>query len=521
MRARNGRKHLGNLITKAHPVESDKPQWEARLALLVCLACVSVPYLFVHFPPATDIPQHVAQGRLLAEALSGAHPELKVGWLSPNTLVYLPLLLLYAAVPPVLAGKLLLLLLSYCWVAGIFLITGHLQRPVANAVLACCLVFSCSLYWGFANFLTGLPVFALWLVALTPRARSAEPPGALTLRQGVVLALLATMLYLAHILWLLFGLLYLGFVCLRQGFSLRQIAWRVVPLLPVLVLTALWYPGMHEYRSLTGYEVGAQYVSSPLDRVMPWYVVDYMLGGLKGPLPAIATTLLLVWMGLAAILHRRSREGLDWWLVAPGCFLALVALLAPDKYLNTILFNSRWAPIATLLLLLGLPLPPMRRKWALGVALAGLVAFCGTTAAVWHTWERTELVGLREALDAASAGKLLALDVAADSRYLTGRPFMQMGAYAQAEKGADLWFSFAEHGSSLVAYHPPRQVSWRRGLEWHPEAVRLQDLLQFEQVLLHLSTAQQAEYVKGLPLRPLSPPAPWRLYQVIGAEGPH
>jgi hypothetical protein len=55
------------------------------LALLMC----SCPFFFVEFPPATDLPQHLAQIHLARELIAGGgSPEFTLNIFAPNNLIY-------------------------------------------------------------------------------------------------------------------------------------------------------------------------------------------------------------------------------------------------------------------------------------------------------------------------------------------------------------------------------------------------------------------------------------------------
>ncbi len=136
-------------------------------------------------------------------------------------------------------------------------------------------------------------------------------------------------------------------------------------------------------------------------------------------------------------------------LAAGGFFLAIV-MVAPDKFMNTIFFGSRWLPVAMIFILLSLPAPSIRRLSARTVALALAAAFFLMTTIAWHLYRTKDLAGFRESLDRLPASsRVLGLDLIKESDIVKGRPFLQLFAYAQVFKGSELNFSFAEHYSGL------------------------------------------------------------------------
>src|SRR5262249_40205745 len=151
-------------------------------------ALVLLPFASVALPPATDLPQHEAQVFLLLHALRH-ETTLTIQWYGPNTLAYLPLLLIRLLVSPQAAGRGTLALLAIGWNTTHFIAARRRGIAPENAALAALLVFNFGLYWGFLNFLAGWPFFLLWIVEL-----EREPDR----RNRTVLAILALLLYFGH-----------------------------------------------------------------------------------------------------------------------------------------------------------------------------------------------------------------------------------------------------------------------------------------------------------------------------------
>src|SRR5262245_39993679 len=70
-----------------------------------CALLLAVPFLCVRFPPVTDLPQHLAQVRLLHETLADPASPYRVQWLTPYALGYLPLAAAWALTPSETAGR--------------------------------------------------------------------------------------------------------------------------------------------------------------------------------------------------------------------------------------------------------------------------------------------------------------------------------------------------------------------------------------------------------------------------------
>jgi hypothetical protein len=213
-------------------------------------------------------------------------------------------------------------------------------------------------------------------------------------------------------------------------------------------------------------------------------------------------------------------------LLAVAGVLLLAGLLLPEKYVNTILFAQRWVPVGVALLLMALRFPaagasPKGVPRAAVLAGTLLLAQVAQTTIAWRAFVAQDLEGLRSALDAlahvpprAKGGPtVLGLDFAPESAVMRGRPFVQTFAWAQAERGGRLNFSFAEHDSTLVTWatdaeRPP----FTPGLEWLPGRVGARDLALADAVLVHASDQAHTAFAARSGLRPLTDTGVWRAY---------
>src|SRR5262245_19959173 len=136
-----------------------------RLSLaLATAACLALPFLVVRFPLITDLPQHVAQIRLLVDTVGHPDSPDTVQWFTPYALVYSLLGVAWTTVGPLHAGRVAMLAIGFLWVAAIHLLAASRGRSPAAATLASALFFSHVMYWGFYNFVFTWPLFALWLL---------------------------------------------------------------------------------------------------------------------------------------------------------------------------------------------------------------------------------------------------------------------------------------------------------------------------------------------------------------------
>jgi hypothetical protein len=470
---------------------------------------VGLPFLVVRFPPGTDLPQHLAQIYLLHEVLAGRASEFTISWWTPNNLVYVLLGAATLVAPPPLSGKLALLGLALSWVAAAFYLATRRGRPVEHAVLASVFVFNTALYWGFLPFLAGWPVFAVWLVACL------QP---LTRRAWIRLVGLSGLLYAAHALWLLMGALWIAVASALVGpRSPRHLMARLSTLIPVGLVAVVWYPWLAATRQAAGFSTAPRWFTTPLARLTPRHLLSGVLGGVEGPLEAIAVLAVLAWIVAGLWTHRRTLgQAVDPVVLACAATCWGFALVAPDRYLNTILFDIRWLPCAAICLVLGLPAPRVPQHLLVGGAVGILALFVVVTASVWHAFERTELTGLEAALGALPRGqRVLGLDFVKTSVLLRDRPFLQTAAYAQVIKGATLSFSFAEHASGIVRQRVPSRPPWRPGLEWRAERVGAAELAWFDYLLVNGLPAMHEIFASNRQVRPVTREGRWRLYQVV------
>ena len=109
--------------------------------------------------------------------------------------------------------------------------------------------------------------------------------------------------------------------------------------------------------------------------------------------------------------------------------------------------------------------------------------------------------------------RVLGLDFVKQSRYLVGRPFLQMTAWTEAVHGCAINFTFAEHASSLVRLRAPRDTGITVGLEWLPERVRPSDVERVDFVLVNATDGGHVRFVGVTRLKPVTTAGRWRLYR--------
>lgn len=457
--------------------------------LVLGLAFAFMPLMAAEYLPLSDLPQHLAQIRLLEELLGLAPRTLDVDSLTvrlfgANTLVYLPLFLISRVVPIMLAGKLTVGLILGSSVGALHWLAARRSRPALHALLAGCFLFNVALYWGFLNFLSGLPLF-LWFVAwaLSPAASRSR------LCAWLGSSLFVFGLFLAHVFWLpCAALVVLVSLCSRQ--TRGSFVWHAAGFVPSGVIALMWLPWLRAFRTGTGASMAMEYVSPISARFNVEWAVASAMGGITGPGETIVAGVLLAY-GVFALVNARQRRqpDVDLSLLLIALVLLLFTLLAPDVYFNTIMLNARFLSLTCMLLLLAIPGTLWRP--ACGVAAVAAAAFSVVVTCSWAMFDQDDLTGLRESLASVRGPrKLLGLDFRRQSSQFTHFPYLQIHAYFQARTGGQLNFSFAEHASSIVSYRKPPHAPWQSGLEWFPGRATRRDVELFDCVLVNATPSQ-------------------------------
>lgn len=475
----------------------------------IALVAVILPFTVVWLPPISDLPQQLAQIRLLGLALSHTGGPLVVGWLDPNRLSYLVLQIAWWVGGPAHAGRVTMAIFGVLWVAACFWLARRRSRPVDAAVLASLLFFNHVTYWGFFGFMLGWPLFALFLELST---RPASAGHGEHWRRTLLLFGMGFLLFESHVLWWAAGCVWLGAESLLSRRSVREWVDRVVSQAPLALWALLWFPTL----AREGFGSQTVWGTDFLGRLSPVWLTNAFFGGLRGPAEPVIVGLLFLWMIVALLQHRSElAHTVDRHLLLAALLLGLLVYILPQKHTNTIDFASRWAPYALALLLLALPPPRLRAKVRMLVAVMLLAGLCASTAATWFRFDRVEMSGFEQAMAALpSRPHLLGLDFVRESKLLKGYPFLQMFAYSQVLHGGGLNFSFADFATSLVRFDPPRHIPWTNGLEWFPTLAKPRDLGFFDYVLVCGDHRLQDVFARRPGLEQVTRTGVWRLYRV-------
>jgi hypothetical protein len=474
----------------------------------LCILLIAIPFFSVKFPPITDLPQQSAQIRLFLETIHdpGASPY-KIQWFTPYSLSYLALGVSWAIFGPANAGRIAMLLIGALWIISIHFLAARRNRSASAAVLASCFFFNHLIYWGFYSFAIGWPVFVIWTLLLERKESESY-----SFEFFVKMILVALLLYLSHILWLLAGLAWLVIQGLVSKVSLKTLFLRILCLAPLVAAVGIWYP-MFSGSSMA---TPPLWFGGPLSRLSFSWLTDSALGGIYGPAEPIILGASLIWVVIAVIQHRSNlKDSVDWVLLAAAGMFLLMALTLPDKFMNTIRFSHRWVPPAIILLVLAAPtleLSPVLRRAA---AFALVAIFCVGVTVMWHAFQKVELSGLRESLDALpEKPQTIGLSMIQSSEFIKGYPFIQMFAYSQVLRGGRLNFSFAEFSPCLVVYKGPFRPPWTIGLEWMPARAQESDLTYFDFVIFNGTEEMHADMASRPVLKAVTNAGLWRLYAV-------
>jgi hypothetical protein len=484
--------------------------WERVVVAAVCTLLIAAPLLLVRFPPVTDLPQHVAQIRLFLSAWADPDSGYRIQWFTPYSAAYAFLGAAWALSTPANAGRLALLALAVVWAAALHGLAARRQRPAAAAALASTLFFNHTLYWGFLSFLVGWVAFVVWILVTTAAPR--QPAG---WRDGVRQLAAALLLYVSHALWFALGAVWLLIYALVHRWPRRTLVWRLAGVAPVGIAALLWYPHL----AALGFVSPTVWLTTPLERLSPQWIVDALLGGICGPSEPLLAALIALWLAAGWWSNRGAfRAGADPDLLWSGLLLVALAFILPDEYTNTILFGSRWIPAGAILIILAAPRPRLLGSLQRPLALAIVTVFCLATGVAWMRFERDELSGLQLALATMpDQQRVIGLDLVQDSDVIKGRPFLQTFAYAQVLHGGRLNMSFAGHAPSLVVYQQRISAPWTPSLEWFAERVRASDLAYFDYALINGGPDIHAQATR-FPLTPVTSAGRWRLYKVTAGE---
>ncbi len=472
-------------------------------------AAAVIPFWVTELPPAIDLPQHLAQARLLDETLMGTRPELTVTpWYFPNTLIYWVLLALWKALPPMTSGRMILSVLALMWISATLLLTLCRNRAVSNWLIATPVVFNTLFNWGLLNFLLGWPLFCLFVCAVLAQHRRHKP----------LLACLAGIaLYYAHALWFAFANLWLAILLITSPAMRGQRIRLCVAMLPGWLLATHWYPELTVLRKSSGVETGILWGLMPIDRAGLSALRDSLLGSIHTPLETAFLFGIGVWLALILATRRDDIENkTDKPLILAASLMILGYWSLPAAYMNTIFFNSRWLPCGVTLLLLALPKPRLSIATPATISVGFAALLSAATIRAWSNWAVEAVGGFHESLlQIDSSDRVIGLNLFYNSEDIKGRPGLQLFSYAQALRGADVFFSFTEHYSGSVQFKSPPPPNPTRALVWSPATIQCKHLYGYTKIIVNGTDIMHEELVERLHLERLNNnDGTWRTYRI-------
>lgn len=499
------------LIQPALQATADWSLYSRRIPIAaVCAFLIAVPFLSTTFPPITDLPQQTAQIRLFWETLNDpAGSPYRIQWLAPYNLSYVIIGVAVELFGYAHGGRVAMMAIAILWVVSIHFLAYRRNRPVESAVLASVFSLNVLVYWGFYSFMLGMPLFVIWFLMNT------EGPGdRFGLKDAITWIAMAFLLYFTHFLWFVACCVTVVAAGLFLRLPWRIILYRVACLLPVLVVFVYWWARPEDFNP---------YVVSPIwrthyaDRASLGMVVHFALGGLSGVAPHIVILGIVAWIVIGA----RQKWQNIWAEMDKGLFLTAVmvfggVLILPDQVDISVLVWQRWLPVAAVFFVLAMPAPRMPVFWRRLVAVALVAVLSVGTTVAWVEFQKRDLSGLPEALDALPPNsRVIGLDYCKLSPLVEGRPYLQIFAYAQALKGGRLNFSLAEMNRCLVVFRDREFHPWTRKLEWYAEKAGPRDVRFFDFVIAcGMTELVHKEILQGLPVTPVTTTGRWRLYRV-------
>jgi hypothetical protein len=475
---------------------------------LFSIIATLIPFLVADVLPIADLAQHVAQVRIGIEYLSGETTSLyDFQWWTPYTLNYLAFLLFWPVGDAFLTGKLGFLLLTLVNVSSIHLFASWRGISPRGALIASMFVFGISFYWGFTAFFVGLATFLLWMKVSLGLLETGE----VTWRRFLFGCLASVLLYSSHILWLGFALSWTVAEGMRQK-SARKTLWLLAMMSPVLVATVVWYPTLGQ----AGFVSPPEWLLFPSVRLNLNWVVTNGLSPLSDGLLVLPVTGFLV---LIVTTLRQIYFDLDPSLALAALLAAALFILAPSSYQSTIGFSERWAtPALVFFCLSAFRNVEGFHTWQPPTAKGVVLVFSLITSWNWHQLDKMEFSGLQEAVEAIEKQhpRVVGLSYRRDSDYLAAsiRPFLQSFAWAQAEHGGRVNFSFAQFAPMPFVFRDSNVNPWTPNLEWYPERLRREDLAHFDYAIVNGEEAHHKSLTNSGLFSPITSNGHWRLYSL-------
>lgn len=467
-------------MTVAPPVRTN---W--MLAWFAALVASVAPLWLADMLPILDLPQHLATVRILRDlhtppwhidafyALDLGHTQY-LGW-------YVLATLLAKVVTIETAAKLLLTAYLLAWplAFGRFLRAHH--RHPAFALAAVPFAWNTTLWMGFVNYLSALPVVFLWLAILQEQLDTPLK------RTRILLYVLPLAVYFLHAQAFLHALLLVALTVLCHPAPPRDKRKRLPHVLPALLLFATWSATSAVLSDPTSWQATRAGHNAPSTafhylpwserlKQLPWNLSDIyedltdfkILTALLG-LAALAA--LVGWLSQRELPEVHRSSPLGWFPEVGFAVSLLLYFVAPLQYRWIYAINSRVVPVALLLLLAVLArFRPQRAGLYVGLPAVALTLALGALHADRLPLFSLEAAPARRLLAQAPVGaRGIGLIYNPFSQVTTNRPFMHFAQWGVVDRGGMADFSFANFPQSPVVFVPPGPPQLPERFEKHPE----------------------------------------------------
>lgn len=494
----------------------DWRRWVLEIVFGAVALYAAWPVWCVEHPPIQDLPQHLAAVRVLA---SYGDPDLAFAQYFTIDLTrtqylayYLAAIVLSWPLGVVLANKLLIAIAIVATPYSMRSLLRALGRDERLALFVVPLTWNAHLILGFMNFIAAIP---LMLVGLAIAVRLRE---AWSLRRAILLGAVTFVCFYTHVVP--FAFLGLGAALVAIGEGWKETGKRWLPLVPPALAALVWSQlspaGQSTVTAASGQGDRASFVE-PMQAFheIPMWLTDVLGESLDEKL----LFAFFVVLALAAVTggggSERPLARDAWRRIAPfGPLAGVLYFVTPAGYDWIWPINARFALMALVFLVPALP--RARGLWG-AIVLASVVTLSvASTSEVTRAFVafETDEVGELDGMIAQmpKGARVAGLIFDRGSRHVKYSPFIHSVAWAQAENGGAVMFTFADFPQSPFTFRedrrPPRvPPRW----EWMPQAVDpARDLAWFDYVL-----------VRGGPGRIASQPqfslvassGPWRVYR--------
>jgi hypothetical protein len=466
-----------------------RPRWSWTFDAILAVA-LAAPAWIVRYPPIQDLPFHLAAMRVIHSFHDPAYGfdrdfVLQLGQTQYIVYYLIGSLLAY----PLGILKANVVLMSF-YLAGTPFALRSLLRALGKderlSLLAIPLLPNVMFMFGLLPFLFGIPIM-FW--ALAGAVAYFEKP---TVKQGVVVAILALVLFYSHVFP--FGIFVMGYAVMFPWGNPRQWLRAGLPAVPVS-LTFGWWTFFTTAGKLTRGSVtdNTKDPIAPIPNALndvPKWLVDVFHDSSDTMMLVGFMLVILVAFGLSQGDKDRSKPISRWYgLLPPAC--AVLYFVLPEGHGYIWLIAQRF-PL--LFMLTFIPLVRMPAGFR-GHFVTALMLSLGAVSVIntcqhFIVFQLREVGDFDEALDAIPAQKRVAALIYDKGSAITNwAPFLHFGSYYQVVKGGVVEFTYAGYAHWPFDFRPghappsgsPARLRW----EWMPESVSVQGELvpYFEYVL--------------------------------------